>query len=959
MISFSESDSNMGARIIVVFLTAMLILPVYLHTPSLYSSATSNVANKDSSLDILMMGNSYTSSNSLSVRLDGILTESGEDAQVTSLTSGGLKLSEHAQRADTPGHSWNNSLQQRYDYVILQDQSQVPGLSIETEYWQESLAGLIYLDERIESQGGETILFMTWGRLEGDWLHPDYASMQDRLMRGYEMYNENITTSQRPTYISPVGLAFKHIHDAVEQSGQNATEGSTPFSSLYTSDGSHPSIDGTYLAACVMHSTITGESAVGSSAPAQISPQRALELQQAAAATVFNETPNYTYPWQVERSEVRFGPESGSIFDILPDSSIGLNFNFTNYAEVDDSALVSITGPEGWGITWSYTEQTSEGHQFLAPSDTPQWVQFSVSSPEVQGGMPLANSLHQFSMHLITPEGSQDWYNFSLRYGFHYEASISSGGGNASISPGEIIGVYVDVINLGNSVRDLSIAIAPTDENGSRIGDSGFSISYDGWAALVLSKSELDSLVPGGEGEVHIQIQAPERYPGSLQFDIIAWDSNAEEESSVVSQRVSIVPRSGGQMMLSDNSCSTETSPGESCSASIEVENTGDVVSDFSISIEEFPEWLEVELERDQLSLGPGQSMSGIAITCTVINGTQADLMAEVKISLWLNDWSPANLSLSVIVGEYYQWRLESSSTEISGDNNLSSKWTLTNLGNEADGLVVSVDSNLVTEFGLIVPPNATGDSGAGNSRSFELMDVPRGDSVEFVAWVIVPKESTIDTELVLTIEARSIRDPSIIFTGSESVLLEGPEIEPPICCKTSFTQTVIDWLEIWHEAILIAIVVIVGVMGVFIAIRNRNEALRVGNPVGEKSVESAEEWMSKFKEGGGQAPDLIESPKISSREFAAEFLDKSGGLAEKPKKGPSEEVVGKATKVLDEFQIEEAIDSAIEMADQMNEGEMPHPSNVMLDPAKAENRRVVPKKRRDDDSPTDFDLEI
>ena len=103
----------------------------------------------------------------------------------------------------------------------------------------------------------------------------------------------------------------------------------------------------------------------------------------------------------------------------------------------------------------------------------------------------------------------------------------------------------------------------------------------------------------------------------------------------------------------------------------------------------------------------------------------------------------------------------------------------------------------------------------------------------------------------------------------------------------------------------------------------------------------------------------MINSPKVSSREFAAEFLEKTGGLSEKPRKGPSEEVVGRASEVLDKFQTNQDLDSAMEMADQMNEGELPHPSNVMLDPAETETRRVVSKKNRDDDSPADFDLEI
>ncbi len=949
----------MGRRISTAIIIVMMLLPVHSPTSSITSLETSGVGPKDISLDILMVGNSYTASNSLAVRLDAILTDSGGNAQVTTLTSGGLKLSEHAERAGSPGHSWNTTLQQQYDYVILQDQSQVPGLPIDTEYWQDSLEGLIYLNQRIDSEGGDTILFMTWAWLNGSWMYPDYISMQRGVARGYEMYNENITTMNRPTYIAPVGLAFMHIHEAVEESGQNATDGMTSFSTLFSNDGNHPSIDGTYLAACVMHSTITGETPVGREAPSQISPQRVLELQEAAAATVFNETPNYTYPWQVERSEVRFGPDSGSIFDINPNSMIGLNFNFTNHAEIDDSALVSISGPIGWVIDWDYVESLSDGHLFAAPSDTPQWVQFSVTSPEVNGGLPLANSLHQFSMQLTTPEGSQDWYNFSLRYGFHYGASIISGGGNASISPGEVIGLSVDVGNLGNSVRDLIIEIAPIDENGSSLADSGLSISYAGWAAIVLSRSELDSVDPGDEVTAQIQVQAPERYPGSIQIEIIVWDAAAIDEASSVTQRVSIVPRSGGLIEISGNTCASDTSPGESCTAFLRVENTGDVASSFGIGIGGIPDWLEIELEKEQLSLDAGQSMDGIELTCTVLNGTQADMLASVSISLWLGDWSPANLTISVSVGEYYEWSVERSSSVLSEENNLTSTWLLTNLGNDADGLIVSIDSNLVTEFGLVVPEGASADSGTGNVRSFELMDVPREGNVEFVAWIMVPTESPVNSELVLTVEVRSIRNPSIIFTGTDSVLLEGADVMPPPCCKPSLLQSIIDWLEVWHEGILIVLVFIAGSIGVVLALRRRKEAIQANKAVGEKPVESVEEWMSKFKEGGGQVPDLVESPHVSSREFAAEFLEKSGGLAEKPMQGPSEEVVGQASEVLDKFQTDEALDSAIEMADRMNEREMPHPSNVMLDPAEAETRRVVPKKRRDDDSPTDFDLEI
>jgi len=116
---------------------------------------------------------------------------------------------------------------------------------------------------------------------------------------------------------------------------------------------------------------------------------------------------------------------------------------------------------------------------------------------------------------------------------------------------------------------------------------------------------------------------------------------------------------------------------------------------------------------------------------------------------------------------------------------------------------------------------------------------------------------------------------------------------------------------------------------------------------------------MARFEEEGGQAPELVESPQVGARDFAAEFIEKSGGLSEKPREGPSKEVVETASDVLDVYQTEQDIESATEMADRMTQGEESHPDNVMLDPAEQETRKVVPKKRRDDDSPTDYDLEL
>ncbi|HIC63584.1 MAG TPA: hypothetical protein EYO91_05090, partial [Gemmatimonadetes bacterium] len=394
------------------------------HSPSTLDSPTGDASSppKTSALDVLMLGNSYTSQNDLASKLDSILTDGGENAEVSALTGGGLKLYEHEGRARESGNQWNFSLNEPNDFVILQDQSQVPSFPTNSEYWQDSRDAAIYLNQRALSSDGNTILFMTWGYKDGDsnnqWRNPDYPTMQLHLQQGYEMYLENITTQSEPAFIAPVGLAYKHLYDAIANTGADPSAGPTPFSTLYSSDGSHPSIDGTYLSACVFHAVITGESPVGRTYPGQISPPRALELQETAAATVFNETADYLYPFEIEPPGIEFGPDSGSVFDIDPGKTIGLNFNFTNHAEVDDTALVDISGPEGWSIEWSNSEPPEVGHTYDAPSDTAQWVGFSITAPGVSEGYPLAESLHGFSMRLITvSDGMRDWYNFSLEYG--------------------------------------------------------------------------------------------------------------------------------------------------------------------------------------------------------------------------------------------------------------------------------------------------------------------------------------------------------------------------------------------------------------------------------------------------------------------------------------------------------------------------------------------------------------
>ena len=273
------------------------------------SSDSSNTTNNTpawsaSVSDVLMFGNSYTSANSLSSMLEELLRSAHSPSNTSDFTSGGWAIANHWNDVNTSGSAQNLSLASGvWDTVVLQDQSQFPGFLRTNSDWLASKNGSIHLADRVDTEGGAMMLFMTWGRRSGDTMHPilypNYTVMQDRLEEGYIDYRDNISLStSAEIYIAPVGLAFKHIHDSIVASGGNPLSPTSTFYGLYTADGSHPSTSGSYLSACVLFAALTGDSPVGLTDNTTMDATLRLTLQQAAAEVVFNGSSSYNYPWE-------------------------------------------------------------------------------------------------------------------------------------------------------------------------------------------------------------------------------------------------------------------------------------------------------------------------------------------------------------------------------------------------------------------------------------------------------------------------------------------------------------------------------------------------------------------------------------------------------------------------------------------------------------------------------------
>lgn len=231
--------------------------------------------------------------------------------RVTAHNPGGVRWEEHLEDPIVQ----DLIRQQSWTWIVLQEQSEVPAFS-DTYYnltYQLSCKAVIRLNEMIvqsvtdrsttgstttstntttSSSSTATVLFMTWGRRLGDVQYPEYfpdfVTMNSKLSWGYEHYQELLSTPERPVSIAPVGVAFQAIYDSyLGWNNIDPTDEDTDFSHLYQLDGSHPSVVGSYLTACVLVATLTGQDITQRRwAPWGISPTTRDRLQSVAAATV-------------------------------------------------------------------------------------------------------------------------------------------------------------------------------------------------------------------------------------------------------------------------------------------------------------------------------------------------------------------------------------------------------------------------------------------------------------------------------------------------------------------------------------------------------------------------------------------------------------------------------------------------------------------------------------------------
>lgn len=147
----------------------------------------------------------------------------------------------------------------QWDVVVLQENSRVAFFS--PEHPEDMYPFARALDRKIVSAGARTVLFMTWGFRDGG-----FEAMQERLSWGYSHLADELEAA-----VAPVGVAWA---EALRRD---------PDVELWTSDGRHPSLSGSYLAACVFYALLSDRDPLRSGFTAGLEPSEARFLQDVAS----------------------------------------------------------------------------------------------------------------------------------------------------------------------------------------------------------------------------------------------------------------------------------------------------------------------------------------------------------------------------------------------------------------------------------------------------------------------------------------------------------------------------------------------------------------------------------------------------------------------------------------------------------------------------------------------------
>lgn len=229
---------------------------------------------------VLFLGNSYTYANNLPQLIADAASSVNDTLIYDSNAPGGYYLGQHL----TNTVSINKITAGNWNYVVLQDQSM--SFAYPPPYFYGRMTTCHQLDSTIKVYNpcSQTLFYSTWGRKNGDQYicTPPACPTQTTIVRTYYQMDSCIQTNyvsvadSLKAPVSPVGAVWRFIR----RNYSNIE--------LFDPDESHPTLAGSYAAACSFYTAIFRKDPTSISFNSGLSATDAAHIRNAVKITVFN-----------------------------------------------------------------------------------------------------------------------------------------------------------------------------------------------------------------------------------------------------------------------------------------------------------------------------------------------------------------------------------------------------------------------------------------------------------------------------------------------------------------------------------------------------------------------------------------------------------------------------------------------------------------------------------------------
>ena len=218
---------------------------------------TKSIAQPPTKVRALFLGNSYVTVNNLPLLIKNVASSVGDTLIYNNNSPGGYTFNDHSGNQV----SLDMMADPQWDYVIIQQQSVMgaavcnePSIIAPNSFEPNNIQSVQDLKLQIDQEGAIPMLYMTWGRKNGEpslcaqfpkaGYYCTYQGMDSLLQHNYmQMGGPNLSFDEQLP-VAAVAAVWRYVrtnHPEIE---------------LYDTDESHPSLAGSYLAACTFYNML-------------------------------------------------------------------------------------------------------------------------------------------------------------------------------------------------------------------------------------------------------------------------------------------------------------------------------------------------------------------------------------------------------------------------------------------------------------------------------------------------------------------------------------------------------------------------------------------------------------------------------------------------------------------------------------------------------------------------------